>query len=375
MAIDFEAEGLLEGLNDQAARTARLGLLRDLEQKGFELDELRTAARDGRLPLLQVEYALEGTTKRYTAAEVAERSGLGPERLEAVNRAIGLARPDPEERAYTEADIEGARNARLALESGLPEADLIEVTRINSRSAAAVARAAFGAVGEAFAQAGDTEQDLALRYANATQALTPLLAASLERLLLVHLRELARQAVVTEEQLSTGRLPGAQEISVCFADLVGFTRLGEQLQPEEIGALGERLDELATEVSAPPVRLVKTIGDAAMLVSPQPDPLLNAALDLVAAAEAEGGDFPRLRAGAALGAGLPRAGDWYGRPVNLASRVTGVARPSSVLVTAEVRDAVAGEYSWSFAGRRKLKGVREEVALFRVRRAEARSED
>ena len=49
----------------------------------------------------------------------------------------------------------------------------------------------------------------------------------------------------------------------------------------------------------------------------------------------------------AAGAALSRAGDWYGRPVNLASRVTGIARPGSVLATREVRDAATEAYRWS----------------------------
>ena len=85
------------------------------------------------------------------------------------------------------------------------------------------------------------------------------------------------------------------------------------------------------EVAEPPVRLVKTIGDAAMLASPEPEPLLGATLALIEAADAEGEDFPQLRAGAALGQALLRAGDWFGRPVNLASRITSVARPGSLL--------------------------------------------
>ena len=59
--------------------------------------------------------------------------------------------------------------------------------------------------------------------------------------------------------------------------------------------------------------------------------MLDAALALVEAAEREGEDFPLLRAGVAAGGALPRGGDWYGRPVNLASRITAIARPGSVL--------------------------------------------
>ena len=370
VGIEFEAEGLLEGIGGETERKARLDLLRDLEENGFGLEELRSAAAEGRLALLQVEHALEGTAPRYTMAEVAERSGLDIERFKAVNRAIGLARPEPDERVFTETDLEGARNARLALEAGLPEEQLLDVIRVTSRSAAAVAATAFAAVGEAYAQPDDTERDLGLRYAEATRALTPLLAASLERMVRIHIRELSRQAAVTDEQLSTGRLPGSQQISVCFADMVGFTRLGERLAPEEIGELGERLAELAADLAVPPVRLVKTIGDAVMLVSLDPDALLRATLDLVGEAESAGEELPDLRAGAAHGPGVPRAGDWYGRPVNLASRITGIARRNSVLVSEELREAAAGDYRWSNAGRRRLKGVREEVRLFRVRRAE-----
>ena len=87
------------------------------------------------------------------------------------------------------------------------------------------------------------------------------------------------------------------------------------------------------------MRLVKTIGDAAMLASPEPEPLLDAALALIDAADAEGEDFPQLRAGAALGHALPRAGDWFGRPVNLASRITAIARPGSLLAEREVRES------------------------------------
>jgi adenylate cyclase len=105
-----------------------------------------------------------------------------------------------------------------------------------------------------------------------------------------------------------------------------------------------------------------------MLTSPEPAPLLDAALNLIDAADAEGEDFPQLRAGAALGLALPRAGDWFGRPVNLASRITSIARPGSVLAEREVRESAREAYGWSYAGERRLRGVREPVSLFRARR-------
>jgi len=116
------------------------------------------------------------------------------------------------------------------------------------------------------------------------------------------------------------------------------------------------------------VRLVKMIGDAAMLVSRDPAALVEAALALVEGAEAEGEGFPQLRAGLALGEALSRGGDFYGRPVNLASRLTGIARRGSVLAVVEVSDELADSYRFSFAGRKRIKGLQGEAAVFRVRR-------
>jgi adenylate cyclase len=116
---------------------------------------------------------------------------------------------------------------------------------------------------------------------------------------------------------------------------------------------------------SPPVKLVKTIGDAAMLVAPEAGPVLDTVIDLVDRSTDEG---PLLRGGVASGDGLPRAGDWYGRPVNLAARLTGFAKRGSVVTSKEVREACGDAYDWSDAGRRRFKGVKGNVEVFRVRR-------
>jgi adenylate cyclase len=145
------------------------------------------------------------------------------------------------------------------------------------------------------------------------------------------------------------------------------------VEANELGSLAGRLAELASEVATPPGRLVKTIGDAAMFVSPDPAPLVGAALSLLEAGEAA--DLPALRAGIAFGPALLRAGDYYGHSVNLGSRVTGVARPGSVLCAEEVRDAAPEDFDWSYAGRHRLKGVPKSVALYRARRHQATPAD
>ena len=167
--------------------------------------------------------------------------------------------------------------------------------------------------------------------------------------------------------------PSKSELTVCFADLVGFTRLGVDVEAQELGGVAGRFAELANEVARPPVRLIKTIGDAAMFVSPEPAPLVAVALELVRAAHEA--DMPSTRAGIAFGPALGRAGDYYWHSVNLASRVTGVARPDSVLGTQEVRDAAAEEFAWSYAGKHRLKGIGEAVPLHRARFKDSADDD
>ena len=137
---------------------------------------------------------------------------------------------------------------------------------------------------------------------------------------------------------------------------------------EEASLNKTRLD-IARDVAAPPVHFVKTIGDEVMFVSTDATALLRAALELVATAEKEG--LPPLRVGLATGNAVQRAGDWFGSPVNLASRVTSVARPGTVLVAKSTREAIgeSDEFTWSFARARHLKGIKGEVKLFRARRA------
>ena len=99
------------------------------------------------------------------------------------------------------------------------------------------------------------------------------------------------------------------------------------------------------------MRYVKSIGDEVMLVSSDATAMLEALLELVDATEAID-DFPRLRTGVATGLAVSRAGDWFGSPVNLASRVTSAARPGAILVAESTREAIGDDerFAWSFAG-------------------------
>lgn len=369
--IDFEAEGLLDGLSGKA-REARLGLLEDLAKDGVPLEELKRAVEEDRLVLLPVERVFEEGTERYTAQEIAACAGLEHDFLVRLMRALGAPIPAGEERVYGEADLEAAKRAKLFLDAGLPEDGVLDTSRIIGISMANLADANRDLVGEVFTEPGVDERELAQRYAAAAQTMSPLLGETLLHAYRIHLREAIRQAVISEAELAEGRLSGSDEVTIAFADLVGFTRLGESLEIEQIGELTGRLFTLASEAARPPVRLVKMIGDAAMFSSRETVPLLDSVVGLVDAAGNE--ELPSLRAGVAHGQALSRGGDWYGRPVNLAARITGFARPDTVVVAQDVMDAVESadenDFRFSFAGRRRFKGIEGEVPVHRVRRAE-----
>ena len=299
---------------------------------------------------------------------MARQAGIDRDLFLAQRRAAGLPTPAPRERAFSDGDVESARRLAVALELGFPKDKLLVGARVFGRAAAQAATASRVLAAEAFVRPGDSERDVALRVAEAARTLHPQTAQLLQRLYNSHLREQLRNDVVAAAELSAGRLEGTHEVAVCFADMVGFTTLGEEVAVEDLGEVADRFAALASEVAEPPVTLIKTIGDAAMLVSPEPLPLLNAALTLVEKTESGDDGLPELKAGIAMGEALNRFGDWYGNPVNLASRITAIAEPSSVLATEEVRAAAGDRLAWSQAGSWRLKGVRDEVSLYRCRR-------
>jgi adenylate cyclase len=367
--IDFAAEGLLDDLEGEA-REARQALLQELAAEGASLEELREAVAAGRLSLLPVERALAGDGRRYTAREIAEISGVDLELLRRFSAALGVPYTDPDEPRGTEADLEAARRMKAFRDAGLPEDGMLQVARTIGMGTARIAEANRELVIRTLAQPGDSEHDLALRFATAAEFMLPLLGPTVVHALQANMLEQIRRDVIGAANLASGEIGGAVELTICFADLVEFTRLGEEIAPEELGLVAGRLEEMATAVAEPPVRLVKTIGDAVMLVSTEAEPLVTASLALIAAAEAEGEEFPWLRAGLASGPTLPQSGDYYGRSVNLASRITGVARPGSVLLDAATHDAAGEGFSYTFIGERRLKGIDSKVKLFRARAAD-----
>lgn len=370
--IDLEAEGLLAGLEGEE-RESRIALLERLLADGCELDELRSAVADGRLALLPLERLLSGRP-RYTSVEVAERSGVPIEELERQWRSLGLAVPARDEVVMSGEDLAAADRIRSILDAGLDPDQLAELSRTIAVAMSQFAAASRQVMGQTFAGGGGTEHEVSDRLKEGAGGLIPTVGPTLDYVFRLTLREQLRHAAFDEEAGggTVGSPADAGPVAIGFADLVGFTKLGEQLPPEELGRVTGRLEELAREVSHGPVRLVKLIGDAAMFASPDTTALLDAILELLERMDAgEEDDLPLIRAGCAYGSAFTRGGDYYGRPVNLASRLTGAARPGSVLVTAEIVERADPEaFSFSRARRRHLRGVSGAVGMHRCRRAE-----
>lgn len=374
--MDFAAEGLLDGLEDERARAERVALLEELSADGVPLEELKAAVAEDRLVFLRVERTLGEA--RYTPREVAELTGIEPEEGLRFRQALGLPRPDLDERVLTDRDVEALRQLKAFEAAGLPEEGLVEMARVLGENLSRVAAAVRLLVRDALLGPDVGERELSARFAAINEHLGPQLGETMRRIFEMHLQDQLRNDAIGRAEIAHGRILGATEVTVAFADLVGFTKLGEQIPAEELGAIARRLLELATEAVHPPVRLVKTIGDAAMLVSPHAGALLDVALELVRMADGEGEDFPRLRAGLATGEALHRAGDWYGSPVNLASRVTSIARPGSVVATQATHDAATAEaeaagddtrWRWSSLPPRRIKGIDGSIPLYRARPA------
>jgi len=361
---EFEREGLLGDLTG-ADRDARVDLLVQLREAGVSMGELRRAVAEDRLAMLPIEMVFTRECK-YTIGEMLEASGLEEQFSRRDMLALGLSWPGPDEVVYSDEDLASFKAVKQVLDAGMPQERFLELARIAGRTAAQSADAILFAFVRQFLQAGDTERDVGLRLAAVAEALMP----SLDQLMVtparLHMREIVRREVIGQAERLEGVLPGSREVGVCFADLVSFTSLTERTGDEGIGDVTSRLELHASEIAEPPVRLIKLIGDAAMLVSPQVPELIDATARLVDEVNRDDG-LPEIRAGVAAGPALNRGGDWYGRSVNLASRLTGTADPGAIVATQEVVVAAGDRFDWSPLPPRQLKGIEREVEAFELR--------
>jgi adenylate cyclase len=358
---------LLDGLEGQS-RQDRADLVAWLFDQGFDLERISGSLA---APVLLPANRVLGDDGEYVSArQICESTGVALELLQRLHGAVGLPRiEDPDAVVLLRADAEAAAHAKFFIDMGVDEYETVAVMRALMQSLGHAATIMREVALKTLMQPGATEIETAQASMELARKCVPRIGPMIQELFFLELRHSFETEAVSAAEQSASRLLGARQITVTFADIAGFTELGEALQPEELECVASRLAELARDVAITPVRFVKTIGDAVMLVSSEPAPLLHSVLELTAAAAADG--LPSLRVGVASGKAVSRAGDWYGSPVNVASRIARSARPGTVLVAGAARDAVASNpaFEWESVGIRRFKGVKDDVTLFRVSRS------
>jgi adenylate cyclase len=164
--------------------------------------------------------------------------------------------------------------------------------------------------------------------------------------------------------LAEPRAPGPPP-AVAFVDISGFTRLTERLGDEAAvrasGVLQERAESIA---AAGDGRLVKLLGDGALLLFRDPAGAASAVVDIVRRLTEEEG----LPAHAGIDAGpvIQRDMDVFGHTVNVASRLADRASPGEVLASEAVKELVDDGFRFDEVERAALKGIGEPVTLYRV---------
>lgn len=278
-----------------------------------------------------LEPTLLGGDRRYTRAQVAQTAGVSLERAQRLWLALGFAEVGDDAVVFTEADVEALRTVDGLVRRGVLDAE----------TERAVARQ----LGQTFSRLAVWQVEVLAGAASADPAATIALAEELipamERLQSYawrrHLAGAAGRALGTAEQIAR------RTTVVGFADVVGYTRMTRQVDETELAAFVERFEGTTADVvAALDGRIVKTVGDEVLFVVDSPVAAAEIALGLTAAADRDP-DFPELRIGLARGSVLSRYGDVYGPVVNIAARLTSVARPGTVLVDDELRAALADD--------------------------------
>jgi adenylate cyclase len=286
----------------------------------------------------RLELAILGEEPVYSAAEVAAESGVTIDQARRLWRALGF--PDRgQEVAFTQADADAVSTLHGQVQDGLIDFDMaVTLTR---------------AVGQTMARLADWEvatlvhrvQEMeAGEEATGSRATTGLhlvnhMNEPFEKLLVYVWRRHLAAAVARVEALAADDSDLATtQMTVGFADIVGFTELSNALPHSRIGDLVEIFESRCADVvAAQHGRVIKALGDAVMFVNDDPIRAFDTAEGVIAVV---GRDprMPDVRVGLASGDVVMRLGDVFGPPVNLAARMTAVARRNRVIVDQATAD-------------------------------------
>ena len=371
----WQALGLLgeprrETFSPRDLERARLIAL--FQRRGIDLDAIATWVRRGEMERHLDLLAPPSTRAHRTLQEVCTHLGLDPD---FVRRVWQPADVDLE--MLDDEDLQALGALKAALDTGFPEDALAQLVRVYAdtmqRVAATEARLFHFHVWQALLAQGlpdeAPEEATAERIwsigARASELDEPVLLYFHRKALRHALADTAVLELAQRAGLATAGEAGRLEVAIAFVDLSSFTPLAESKGDLEAAQVIERFSTLVRQATAADGHVEKQMGDAFMLVFPEPRSALACALEIQGQAAAEP-QFPAVRAGIHWGQVLYREGDYLGANVNIAARVADAADRRQVLVTEAVRRAVVTMPGVEFVPqpRRRLKGLADDVELY-----------
>ena len=278
----------------------------------------------------KLEAVILGSSRSLNRVEVSEAADVPLERATALWQALGFpATQSDDEVLFVEADVEALRKVSWLIDTGLVDPD-IELTLVRSlgRSFARLAEWEMAELGSSAVTASMLTDDK--RLEDLVDRVVPVVEEVQNYVWRRHIASAAGRLLLQ---------PAGEEgveMTVGFADIVGFTRRSRGMDSKEITELIELFEATsASIVTSNEGRMIKTIGDEVLFVCDDPADAARIGLDLAEGSEHDD-RFPELRVGLAHGEVVSRMGDVFGPVVNIASRLTSLARPGRVLVDREL---------------------------------------
>jgi len=340
-----------------------------MRERGHSLEQIRLAGESGRLAFGYLQGLLPFAEATHTLDEAAADTGLEPALFERILTTLGLPAGAVDRISATE--IELLRHAAAVLAAGFPLIAFLQLVRVYGQALAQVADAEVRLfhmyVHEPLIQQAVPGVQMAEEMQGMAADLLPLTSPMMD---LVHRRLLAHfvdQDVIghMEADLDAGdRLAlGHLRVAIAFADLAGYTRMTEEFGDEHAVEIVERFVDDVGHTLPDDARIVKTIGDEVMVVAADVAGLVDWAVGF----QALHATRPLPRIGMHYGEVLYRDGDYYGREVNQAARVSARSGAGEVLVTREVVEAGGSHLDFERIGEVRLKGFSGATELFLAR--------
>ncbi len=352
----------------------RARLLAHLRSVGIDAEDVGRAVESGHLTLGYLEAAGRAHPRSaITHAEASARIGLPFETLERIYVAFGL-RPPPGDEAVREEDLPVLDSIGVLVEAGVGETDVLRLARVWGEGARRIAQYLphyfHDAVEQRFRQRGLGDNQA---YEAAIREVGFRMGRSGEDLLGWLFRRhsevfgTAHQLDHVEtalEDAGVRRRPARTPEAAVFADLSGYTSLTETSGDEAAADVALAFAQLVSEIAARHGgSVVKLLGDGVLLHFLDPGDAVAASLELAERAPAEG--LPPAHIGVNAGPMLYDQGDYFGRTVNIASRIATHAPPGRVYVGEAVCEALAPDaFAISEVGQFELKGVAEPVTIY-----------